>query len=99
MKPLLNSELNVSQALAMTGVFPPMVIQLWATGEQSGKMDEMLDGLVRNFEAQWQQSLRILSVVLPIVIYFLIGIYLITQIFGMFGEYINGINTAIDGGM
>jgi type II secretory pathway component PulF len=70
----------VSAALQSTGVFPPVVIQFWATGEQSGRLDEMLDRLARQAEERWQQSLDHLTDWLPRIAYALVSLYIIYQI-------------------
>ncbi|MBI4025589.1 MAG: type II secretion system F family protein [Verrucomicrobia bacterium] len=88
-RPHLNSQLNVSQALEATGVFPPMLIQLWATGEQSGRMDEMLDRLVQAYEDQWQRSLAALASWLPRMVYGLVSLYIVSQIFQFAKGYVN----------
>jgi type II secretory pathway component PulF len=48
--PLIAGHLEVSQALASTNAFPEELIQFWATGEESGKLDEMLARLSLFYE-------------------------------------------------
>ena len=72
-RPLIGGQLEVSQALASTGVFPDQLIQFWATGEQSGKMDEMLDRLVQFYEERWRNSLEQTALWVPRLIYLLDG--------------------------
>lgn len=88
MRPMLDRQMTVSQALAVTGLFPPMLIQLWTTGEESGKMDEMLDQLARHFDDQWQRSLALLAIWLPILVYFFVSVYIVIQIFKLMGAYV-----------
>lgn len=88
-RPLLDNQLGVSQALASTNLFPPILIQLWATGEESGKMDEMLVRLVKHFDDEWNRSLVLLAVWLPIVVYGLISVYIGIQIFKLMGAYVS----------
>lgn len=90
--PLVGGELMVSQALAATGEFPDELIQLWATGEQSGKLDEMLERLAGFYEERWRRSLEQVVAWLPRVAYGLVMLYIITQIFGLFGNYIGMYN-------
>jgi type II secretory pathway component PulF len=80
-RPLIHSQMDVSAALQSTGVFSDELIQFWATGEQSGRMDEMLDRLARSYEDRWQRSLDQLAVWLPRVAYALVSLYIISQIF------------------
>ena len=91
--PLIGGELDVSQALAFTGVFPEDLIQLWATGEQSGKMDEMLDRLAHLYEERWRNSLDQFVAWLPRIGYGLVVVYVVWQIFAGFSAYINTLNS------
>lgn len=94
-RPLINSQLTVSQALQSTGVFPVMLIQFWATGEQSGKMDEMLDRLVRVYDEQWQRSLDQLATWLPRIVYALVSVYVILQIVKLLGPVVGAYRDAL----
>lgn len=83
MTPLLNSSMDVSEVLQFTGVFPDDMIQMWATGEQSGKMDEMLERLARAYEDRWRRSVEVFAAWLPRVAYVAVCVYVIAQIFQM----------------
>jgi type II secretory pathway component PulF len=63
---------DIGDALAPTGVFPPMVIQIFAVGQQSGKLEEMLDRLSETYERQVNSlATRLASALEPILIVFL----------------------------
>jgi type II secretory pathway component PulF len=63
---------DIGDALAPTGVFPPMVIQIFAVGQQSGKLEEMLDRLSQAYERQVNSlATRLAAVLEPILIIFL----------------------------
>lgn len=94
--PLVNSQMDVSRVLQSTGVFPPMLIQLWATGEQSGRMDEMFEKLTQHYEETWQRSLEHLSTWIPRVIYALVSLFIIFQIFKLAGVYIHTLNAVME---
>lgn len=85
--PLIGSELQVSQALATTSVFPDHLIQFWATGEQSGRMDDMLDRLEKYYEDRWHRSLDQTVTWLPRIAYVLVAMYTVYQIFTMYSAY------------
>jgi general secretion pathway protein F len=86
-KPLIGSELQVSQALAMTDVFPEYLIQFWATGEQSGRMDDMLERLEAYYEDRWRRSLDQTATWLPRVAYLFVVLYVAYTILGMYNSY------------
>ena len=87
--PSIGGELEVSQALASTGVFPDELIQFWATGEKSGHMDEMLERLANFYEERWRRSLDQTVTWLPRIAYGLILLYMVAQIFSLFGTVMN----------
>lgn len=43
---------DIAEALEKTKTFPPLVVQLLALGQQSGRMEEMLDQLAAAYESQ-----------------------------------------------
>jgi type IV pilus assembly protein PilC len=87
--PLIAGQLEVSQALASTNAFPNELIQFWATGEESGKMDDMLTRLARFYEERWQRSLDLVITWLPRIAYALVSCYVIRLIFQQYGAYIH----------
>lgn len=91
--PLIGSQLDVSQALAFTGAFPEELILFWATGEQSGKMDEMLDRLARLYEERWRRSLDEVVTWMPRIGYGLVMLYVAWQTLTGFRAYINTLNS------
>jgi type II secretory pathway component PulF len=63
---------DIGDALAPTGVFPPMVIQIFAVGQESGKLEEMLDRLSQSYERQVNSlATRLAAALEPILIVFL----------------------------
>jgi len=87
--PLIGSGLQVSQALAFTRAFPEEVIQFWATGEQSGRMDDMLERLASFYEERWRRSLDHVVTWLPRLAYLLVAAYVVSQIFRGFNSYMS----------
>ncbi len=84
-RPHINSQLDVSQLLAATGVFPPILTQLWGTGEQSGRMDEMLEKVVQYCEESWHRSLDRVAEWLPRIVYALVVVFVAIQVFKLLG--------------
>jgi type II secretory pathway component PulF len=63
---------DIGDALSPTGVFPPMVIQIFAVGQQSGKLEEMLDRLSETYERQVNSlATRLAAAMEPLLIVFL----------------------------
>jgi type II secretory pathway component PulF len=93
--PLIGGQLEISQALASTNVFPDELIQFWATGEQSGKMDEMLDKLARFYEERWRNNLKQTAIWVPRIIYLLMVLNMGFQIISMAVTYFNTYNSLL----
>ncbi len=72
---------SLSRAMAETGVFPEMLVQMTATGEETGKLDEMLKRTADFYEQRVSSAVQGLSsLVEPIAIVILgaiVGIMLI----------------------
>jgi type IV pilus assembly protein PilC len=94
-RPLIDSQLEVSRALQATGVFPEHLIQFWATGEQSGRLDDMLDRLAQYYEERWRHSLDLLSSWLPRIAYGLVCVYMIFQIANLLGPLMGAYTDAL----
>jgi len=68
---------EISDAIGKTGAFPPMVVQIFSVGQQSGRLEEMLDRLAAGYDQQVQtSSQRIAAILEPVVILFLAGVVL-----------------------
>jgi type II secretory pathway component PulF len=95
-RPMMNAQLDVSQALETTGIFPAMLIQFWSTGEKSGRLDEMLQKLVQYYEEEWQRKLDAFTAWLPRIIYGGVCVFLAYQIIKLALGYISGVTSAIE---
>jgi len=90
--PLIADGVLVSRALAATNTFPDHLIQFWSTGEQSGRIDDMLDRLSVYYEERWQRTLDQLVTWLPRIAYGLIVLYIAGQILSFYSSYFNQYN-------
>ena len=66
---------DVAGPLMKTGVFPPMVVQMMAVGEQTGQMDQMLQKIADFYEEEVDAAVEALtSLMEPLMMVFLGGI-------------------------
>jgi general secretion pathway protein F len=64
---------DLAAAVGDTGAFPPMVIQMFAIGQQSGKLEEMLERLATDYERQVRSLTNRLTTILePVLILFMV---------------------------
>ena len=60
---------DIGQALERTGAFPPMAVQIFAVGQESGRLEEMLERLAADYDRQvTRTSERLTAVLEPIFI-------------------------------
>ncbi len=65
----IRSGQEIGPSLDATGEFPPTVVQIFAVGQQSGKLEEMLQRLAENYERQVAtMSMRLASLLEPVLI-------------------------------
>ena len=63
---------DIAPGLEKSGAFPPLVVQLFAVGQQSGRLEEMLDQLAEEYDQQVQVAAqRLTSLLEPVMILFL----------------------------
>lgn len=68
-KEQVSGGISLSEAMARSHIFPPMVLQMCAVGEESGSLDQMLSKVADYFETQVDHKVAGLSSLIePIVI-------------------------------
>ncbi len=66
---------DISTALESTGIFPPVVVQVFSVGQQSGRLEEMLERLAADYDQQVSlASDRLTAVLEPLLILMLVGV-------------------------
>lgn len=75
---------GLSQPMASTMVFPPMVTQMVAVGEETGALDDMLTKVSDYYDREVEYAIKNLSTTIePVLLFFLAGIILFLAL-GMF---------------
>ncbi len=68
----ITSGRELGPAFEQSIVFPPLVVQIFAVGQQSGQLEEMLERLSRDYEHQVETlSSRLATILEPVTIIFL----------------------------
>ena len=63
----INAGESLTGALAQSGVFPPMLISMVSTGEQTGNLDAMLDKVADFYEGEAQVRLHKSAIALSVL--------------------------------
>ncbi|MEM1424082.1 MAG: type II secretion system F family protein, partial [Planctomycetota bacterium] len=56
---------TIAEPMAKSGYFPPLLTQLVAMGERTGRLDELLLSAATAFEEKTEQGIALLTKVLP----------------------------------
>ena len=68
---------DITLAIEQTGAFPPLVVQVFGVGQSSGRLEEMLDRLARDYDAQVALAAgrftAVLEPLLILVLVFVVG--------------------------
>jgi type II secretory pathway component PulF len=60
---------DIGEALAQSSLFPPLVVQVFAVGQQTGRLEEMLERLAADYDRQVATtSTRLATVLEPVLI-------------------------------
>ena len=66
---------DVAEAVRGSGAFPPMVVQMFAVGQQSGRLEDMLDRLAADYDRQVRTlTSRLTAVLEPALILLLVAL-------------------------
>ncbi|WP_165864390.1 type II secretion system F family protein [Capsulimonas corticalis] len=97
--PRIESGEGITQALGMTGIFPPIVLSMLGTGEESGNLDQMMDKMASYYEAEAAVRLHQISVSLGVITTIAVGIRILLIVIkfytGLYGP-LSGIMNDMD---
>jgi type IV pilus assembly protein PilC len=85
---------TLTQALAETGVFPPLALQMLSTGEASGNIETQLDKVADFLEADAETAIKQAVTMLGVVVFLLVAIKIGMQVVQFYGGYFGGIEKA-----
>jgi type II secretory pathway component PulF len=79
---------RVSTTLAASRLFPDELIGLWATGEESGKLDECLGRIADRAAERCQQRFQLLARWLPYAVYAAVAVLIAVEIIRLGARYV-----------
>ena len=74
----------LSRAAAGVGMFPPLVLQMIAVGEETGELPQLLDEVAGFYEREVEYSLSTLSAAIEPILIVLIGGMVLILALGVF---------------
>ena len=91
--PLAERGQPVSESLRTSGFFSPMAIDMFRTGETSGRLDEMLDKMSDFYEAEGKLKTRQAALIFGTSIFLLVAILVAVQVIGFWTGYGGGVTS------
>ena len=90
--PALQGGRGIAESLAATNIFPPMVVSMLGTGEQTGSLDMTMDKVGEYYEQEAAVRLHQLSVTLGAVALIIAGIRVAIVVGNFYTGYFNHMN-------
>jgi len=75
---------NLTRTAAATGLFPPLVLQMFAVGEETGAIDRMMDDVATYYEREVDYELKNLSTAIEPILIVAIGLMVLVIALGVF---------------
>ncbi|MEO7715954.1 MAG: type II secretion system F family protein [Capsulimonas sp.] len=94
--PMLEMGMGVTEAFHRTGIFPPMVISMIGTGEETGNVDSMMDKMASFYEEEAKFKLHQLCVALGAITAIAVGIRILIIIVKFYTSLYGGMMQQMD---
>ena len=75
---------GISEPMKMSGMFSPMVVQMTAIGEETGKMDELLVSVADYYDQQADYIIRNMTSLIEPVIILMLGVVILIMALAIF---------------
>jgi type II secretory pathway component PulF len=75
LEPLVKEGVPLSQAMRQVGGFPSALLNMLATGEESGQVSTMLANAATYYESEAETAAKAASIILPVVVYLGVAAY------------------------
>ena len=85
--PSLTQGVSFTEAMVRTGQFPPIAIQMMATGEESGAIDTQLNKVADFLEIEAEAAIRNAVKVFGVLVFLAMAFYIGSLVIGVFGGY------------
>lgn len=75
---------GIAGAMKRYPVFPPMVVQMVAIGEQSGSLDDMLLSVANHYDVELEHAIKGLTSMIEPILTVVLGLAVVVMAFGIF---------------
>ncbi|HVF84638.1 MAG TPA: type II secretion system F family protein, partial [Abditibacteriaceae bacterium] len=98
--PALSQGASFTQSMIKTGQFPPIAIQMMATGEESGAIDTQLDKVADFLEAEAETAIRAAVKIMGVLVFLLMAAYIgsiVAKFYTGYGSQVQGLINEVGG--
>lgn len=93
---LVEQGFPLSSAFSGSNFLPPLVIDMFQTGEQSGRMDETLEKAAWHLQNDVNLAVEAILKIIPVVVYLIVAFYVATIVFSFYARYFSQINSLLE---
>lgn len=90
--PILNEGGTLSEAISRSGYFDAIALGMIATGEETGKLDSLLNKYANHEEQEAITQLKVVSRAIPMLVYYGVLFYVAYIIIGFYKNYFDQLN-------
>ncbi len=90
--PALTQGASFTESMVRTGQFPPIAIQMMATGEESGAIDTQLNKVADFLEVEAEAAIRNAVKIMGVLVFLMMAAYIGHLAIGVFSGYANEIS-------
>lgn len=94
--PALQGGRGIAEALVATKIFPPMVVSMLGTGEQTGSLDMTMDKVAEYYEQESEVRLHQICVSLGALMTVVVGIRVLMMLIKFYTGYFDNMNNMAD---
>ena len=88
----VNQGKGMSEPMKISGLFPPIVVQMVSVGERTGRMDELLLNVADYYDRESGYMIKNLTTYIEPILIFLLGVMVLVMALGIFMPMWNLIN-------
>ncbi len=78
---------TLTRALSVASIFPSQLVQMIATGERTGNLDQMLDKAAGYYEFEAERAIKAILIAIPFVVYMLVAVYIAYIVISFYAGY------------
>jgi len=87
---------NLASAFAGNIFLPSIVIEMFSTGEHSGRLDETIEKAAWHLQQEVNLAVEAILKIIPVVVYLLVALYAAIIIISSYARYIGSINSLLE---